>query len=1405
MERLTGEFSPAKENATTGYVRGGSDLAVEGASSVKASPSSAIPNTRNSPLSWQRRPNSQASDRPRSRPLSMVATENAACSPRATPEPSTASDEQSSTSRDQISQLLGSKDPTWFRQTADRGEGSPAYRRIQVEDDDVYSSRVQLPGMADELPKQSEKTKNTLSDIGHSSLQMGTIPNNTSIGKTSYANISMTSRTIGSLPLTNTIRLDPPKSDTTSHKSDDTSEIVRGMAMSPSQGRISPERLERPVSPTKGMGGFVQSAMMKRSDSVSKRWSVQSPQGLSRGNSVASNRSNHDSVVNIASQGRESQPCSLSRDNSPLPLSRPTSSHSSVTVMQESERPSTSSSLRSSMTTLTTNDTFIKPALPALRPHTSVNVKEDGGENSKDPSPNTETTPPSSPSKTTDNRRWSPTKSSWLESALNKPDSPKPKISLPPQQPSWMSEINKVKQQKANIESARSSPVHKHEVNIGGLLRSPPLGGPLNPLGISGLPITPSSGNVMRSRMENGNIHETTGKASSPTSPPEVLRRLPIGKSDSSGSATPTTPTGSLGSNSASSLPIGAKVKPEAPPKIDFRSNLRPRQIPSENESKQEPEFKNVFGQLRRTKTQNYVAPDELKDNILRGKAALNMTGGPKKTERKDEFKEAILKKKEDFRKAQLEGTGVTRPTSSTTQNTVPVPEALAKKAKLGKNPTSVVPREPSRPKGLVPSSTDGTPGHQIAADLLKRTSSNEPAVTGHLPGRESGSKLADRFNPALANLLARGPPLATSDPARSPSPALSQPRNITGENDSQESGPQLIHMTKGRARGPRRKAPTTLITHSQNQSAAEAKGQDQIPAISSYFTEQPDSGSLGSGGDCEKTFPKSSSEAENGSIQISSQGKIDPNRRPMFLENVPNKNEKTIRQLESPTPLLPTKKANSSELLMRKPETDATIPVLKVVPTMEPKPPSLNVIQRLELPNPLDPRHTLSSPSMSKNYPEPTKGTMSDSVSGVELPTERSETDVSTAVLNSVVLPSRKATLEPSEKRTVAKEPIKLPTQNDGDAMQASSGLRSPGTRGRAETGGTSVLAAGNGTAPNLKSRLPAAATLVSTRPLPALPIPTVSIPTSSTPSILPKKSAFQSVPQSSEASRLVRDFFGKNDFVRDFDVDTSSILSAKAEETVKIKTLRSQLFQITGDGKKQQVPSHQERLLFQSNMYVCPHTFGTLEGKKTVEVYFWAGDDVPESSIDDAEIFAQREARSAGGKLVKMRQGRETPQFIEALGGIMITRRGSSNKYDSLAPHILCGRRYAGQIAFDEVDFSPLSLCSGFPYLITTQSGKCYLWKGKGSSIDELSCARLIGMDFGITGEVEEIEDGYEPDSFLKIFGDEATILKSADHWRLKPNYQKYSARLFRVDTSIKSKACQPSLTLQYRANIL
>ncbi|TAQ87595.1 hypothetical protein B7494_g4111, partial [Chlorociboria aeruginascens] len=1331
MSRFTSS-SPTKEISSSDSARDIGEPDFKHTSAVKSSPSSAMP-PRNSPLSWQRRPDSQSSDRPRSRPLSMVATENAARSPRATPEPFSASAIESTPSREQIAQSLASKDPAWFRQTPDRGTNSPAYRRNQVEDDERsdYSSnsaRVQMPGMSNENSRPEKTTyeiedsalspsKSALFGSGPRSLYQPTIGGISGIGSP--------------IPLTSAQRLDPPSTDSKFEG--------RTPAMSPSQGRISPERFDRPISPTKGMGGFVQSAMMKRSDSVNKRWSVQSP-GLNRGNSVASNRSSRDSVANVSMPSpQDFQSHRLSRDPSPLSPSRPGSSHSNATLTQE-ERPGTSNSMRSSTTATTNNDVFVKPALPASRSQ-GISDTKISTQTSDSTSGRTDASLPASPTKTMDTRRWSPTKASWLESALNKPDSPKPKATPPPQQPAWMSEINKAKQ-KNSVDLGRGTTVaHKHEVSIGGLLRSPPPGGLAKPISIGGLPLGFSSGATIKRP-------DSRGSQDSRTTPDK-------------------------GDLVGRSSPANDKIKPETPPKKDFRSSLKSRQPPTGSNGKEEPEFRNVFGQLRRTKTQNYIAPDELKDNITRGKAALNMTGGPKKTERTDQFKEAILKKKEDFKKAQLEGKGVTRSVTGGSQD-AELPEALAKRKALGKtDPVAekVSPDPPSQQHTILESS--------------KSRVSQEGTTPSRLQGKEAiGGKLASRFNPALAGMLARGPPSAPSDSSRSSSLASTQRAvsmsTSTTAPDVSDPGPQLTHMTKARARGPRRKAPSTVsaaVTTSGPEPliATEANQLDSEPKLSDAL-QTP------------KTVETSQANIENPVSQPSSPRKLDLKRRSQFLQEVSNKSNNGASQLETPKSLSPTKKANTPEISV-KTEEPRSEPKASSTPRSKPiapnKSPTLNTTTYNKSPNL---SQSQESPDSAKLRPLPLSPIKVNAAPQVispkpvtQIESKQSDQDVqepqtTISVKNVSAVWDRPSNANVTDPLS-ARSPIKLPTKADENAAMIRAGLRlaSP------EVGKKPVglgLQIGN-----------------SSRPLPNPPTKGLSSACASLMPSTPTETANSPVPQTSEASKLVTDFFKGHKSAPDFIADTGEILSARPNQTSDIKTLRSALFHLTEDGKKVAVPTHQERVLFEQNMYICVHSFRNQAGKKVTEVYFWSGDEVSLSTVGEAEIFAQRESRSAGGKLVKIRQGKETPEFFQALGGIIIIRRGSANKYDSLAPHILCGRQHFGQIAFDEVDYSPTSLCSGFPYLIAAQNGKSYLWKGKGSGIDELSCARLIGMDFGLTGEIEEVEDGTETTSFMKIFGNSVTIPKSADHWRLKPNYSKYCARLFCADANARTQIVEIS----------
>ncbi|KAH9898920.1 hypothetical protein F4778DRAFT_741573 [Xylariomycetidae sp. FL2044] len=1291
-------------------------------------------------LSWQKRPNSQASGGSRSRPLSMVAAENAARSSTTPSDPTSATEP---ISRDQIASALSGKDPSWFRQTADRGASSAAYRRTQVEDSptaDMSAIRSQLPGMS-RSPSAETKTQDPTFRSGYPGLR---------------------SNMASPMHLSSVQKLDPPNDD----QPDPEDAQEKPAIMSPPLGRSSPTRADRPASPTKGMGGFVQSAMMKRSDSVNKRWSVKSPAGLQRADSVASNRSSFE-PLNRPSADAISRPSSLGREPSNEAASRPSSSQGRDD--HSSEVPSLS---RLDTQTLpeSTEQELADAALPV------------------------------SPSKTMDSRRWSPTKGSWLESALNKPESPKPKATpAVSNQPSWMAELQKARAEKAanpSAERSRSPTIsHKHQVSIGGLMRSSAPGTGTRPA-VSGSLHSPSPS--ISSRPGSGPTAKDSQSSAIPVAQMEPKISPKIREENKPTSPPPTT------SN---------KPKPETPPKKDFRANLKPRSIPSTSSDANEPEFKNVFGNLRKTTTQNYVAPDELKNNILRGKEGLNITGGPKKTERKDEFKEAILAKKKEFQQVQTDGRGIKRNDSAA--NDKPVPEGLARFNTLGRantvkrasatsettatdskrsSATSIrdsaqeratdrlersqnIEKRESKPE--LPLRSD-RPNLAIRRDSTQETtapkhviepspSQKESSLPGRLPGKIGGSVLANRFNPALAGLLARGPPGMGPGPAGSASGTSSSTAQSSAPdevNDNEAgSGPKLTHMTKGRARGPKRKAPSSATSGPATASPEEPKKTTPAPNGEDAATAQaePRPSPVPAAAPEAMTLVDSSEKSYNepqrprpqpislsGSLKHSfdSTSEIPYTRTPRSSNNIEAEAAAFAVQRRQRSP---TKSAEESNETISQPSSPRKLDLKRMSRFMDESKESVS-----KTAEPEKSREVKSKP----DSPPITKPKPASPISARSQPQSPPLAKTPRPLPDPTALPPEK------EQSNIALE------SNKATPMPSARPLPQPPTHATVRSGESPIrpLSLGPRQTP---------------RPLPS--------PGRKSPSTIP--SPLRSpTKQSLDISTTLSDFFGPERPRRDYNVDTAEILLDRPNlAPPKIQTLSAQLFQFSGDGKKQPVPAHHERVLFEREMYLCSHTFRDEADKKTSEVYFWAGDEVPQATVEDASLFVSREARAMGGKLVRVQQGKETAEFLQALGGIVITQRGSGNKFDSLAPHMLCGRRYQGHVVFDEVDFTPAALCSGFPYLVT-QAGRCYLWKGKGSGVDELSCARLIGMDYALSGEMEEVEDGREPADFWDVF-DGGHKIGSADHWRLKPNYDKYCSRLFHSNAVSKQQIVELS----------
>lgn len=1372
------------------------------AHSSNDSPSVATVPKRAGTLSWQQRPSSRAFTGARSRPLSMVNTENGAAeSPRASMNSS--SEKDTAVSRHKIAQSLESKDPAWFKQTEDRGSGSAAYRK-NTEDNtsDMSSSaaRRQLPGLSGESSLESEKLSPPReSGRSLSPSTEGALHADTSGIKRFSSSASKSSRggIRSPLPTLSSQRFQPPPSDTSTSLGEESSPVARTLAMSPSQGRISPDRFERPQSPTKGLGGFVQSAMLKRSDSVNKRWSAQATPGLSRGNSIASNRSGYDGsrqAVGNISPSKDFRSISPGRENSPLSNSRPGSSHSTVTIAQL--RPENDSLIAGSRPESNLGDAFVKPALPPLKRSPSVTGSHEGyNEN------NIESPIPPSPSK-----KWSPSKASWLENAIHKPDSPKPKI-FPPQQPTWMVDINKAKQQRASADpqssgafkdvrsgSARSTPpesLNRHP-SVKGLLKEPSAI-------ISSKSTELPSDEDASSKNISSEVKRAHYQENQPPSPiashavkgeveslPEIKPTSSL-KQDYSNPLT--TSTEALQAGTRLGSPSVIKPKPQTPPKKDFRSALKSRPVSDGKDKLEESEFKSVFGKLKRTQTQNYVAPDDFKDNILRGKAGLAMTGGPQKTERKDELKESILKQKEAMKAGSPPGVP-RKPRGFTPkgERDSPKPEAIAKMMALTR-PDSALSNPGTRSRDELGRSP--SPGEDIAESKPLRNSPKSEISDkqrGELVNKSkepsAKAKPADQFNSSLAGLLLRG--ASSTSSGSGPSASMNSKVLIrdapvsAAKDDVSNSGPQLIHMTKTRARGPKRRLPAAGNSRSST---------DHVVSTSRLEPEvkltEVASGKLRTMEDPQPSLPVTKRSETRPLADISNNNRksshpLSP-RKPSTDVSLPEKVKSTSPKSRSP---------NRESV-----PTPATAPtVVKQKPTAILKDEQARKSSISSTGPPINlPQHAHQIGESQKSPPTTVKRT-------IEPDLQDNEVSV-TSVKDTAAMWGRSSDVD-SYQPARANSPVKLPPRKDeGSALE---------TVGPALVRTKEPIGLGIQTAPKESTR--------STPLDPNLPSPPMKSPksprSSKSPPLPGKKSAsvasrvssraFSSQPIEQDSRSLIQGTSGPSRLLVSFigetsssqpkiNIDTRSILASCSSHdgSDKIKTLRKQIYEITGGGKLLPVPAHREHILFEENLYLCTHVFGTVAGTRTTEVYLWYGEGVAPSAVEDAQLFARKVAKDNNGKLIILQQGRETSNFFQALGGIVITRRGSGSHGDSpsksSATYMLCGRRHVGQIAFDEVDFSARSFCSAFPYIISARFGKLYLWKGSGSSADELGCARLIGMDLGLTGEIEEVDEGREPDSFWESLpGGKSRGVAGAriQHWHLKPSSETYVTRLFSVD---------------------
>lgn len=638
-------------------------------------------------LSWQRRPKS------------MYGTIK---SPDLT---SFRDDESPAASRSSIAASLEGKDPAYFRQTTDKVATSGALRK--AEDEGLKAvGRTALPGMSRSSDSTPEPSSEPTNPARHEFEKRG---HRESLDTVSSAlSYDQSLESLSTKPSSNDL---PTVADRFGGSSADA--FSRPIAMSPSQERMNDTGLRTP-SPTKGLGGFVQSAMLKREGSVNKRWS-NSQQGdgsLSRTNSFTSLERPLLGQRTGDSPAMESFP---REQISVREIDRGTRSRAdSVASVEPSTRPVTRHARAKSMRSL-------------------------------------DTTPPLSPgqqwtSKTMDQKRWSPQKSSWLESALKK--SADAQSSPGPQ----------------NKPAEFSQPAKPYDKTASEKTSEKPLAKP-KPVALTNQDDKPVEPAPKTPTAQIASSKPAVVERSSVNSP--ILRRSP------------------------SPEKLEALWKPPPPKKpevINFRASLKPRPVVDKDSGDQSPEFLNARQQLRSTKTEKVKPPDEFKEKILQRRKSLHHTGGPQKIEKVDPLKETVVAARAQLGRSHTPGPGAASPST--------VDPKLGTAAPISRQKTGPAKFPVEKPITKTVEKPAAKPIEKPIAKPLE-TPIAKPIATGPLKTpveKPIGGGLASRITPNLANLLQRGPPLAGQPKAQSTA------ANGVGKADEVSEGvgpgPALEHVS---------------------------------------------------------------------------------------------------------------------------------------------------------------------------------------------------------------------------------------------------------------------------------------------------------------------------------------------------------------------------------------------------------------------------------------------------------------------------------------------------------------------------------------------------------------------------------------------------------------------------------
>lgn len=222
-------------------------------------------------------------------------------------------------------------------------------------------------------------------------------------------------------------------------------------------------------------------------------------------------------------------------------------------------------------------------------------------------------------------------------------------------------------------------------------------------------------------------------------------------------------------------------------------------------------------------------------------------------------------------------------------------------------------------------------------------------------------------------------------------------------------------------------------------------------------------------------------------------------------------------------------------------------------------------------------------------------------------------------------------------------------------------------------------------------------------------------------------------------------------------------------------------QAWSIVSRVKHVSLPNTEENILYSGDMHAFLYMFNDEPGaaEPSANKFLWVGRDCNLGEKDGMEFIRLMGDQNADTHVIH--QGQESPLFMRALGGVMVTRIGSRRALDVAEDSLFCVRQCLGGISIDQVAFRKGEFCSGFSYVVK-KDGDVYVWHGNGSLSEEIAAARRFAGD--ISSQVKEMMEA-DPEGcamLWKCFDDQEYA--SGDFWRRKYTLNGFNPMLYLLE---------------------